>query len=97
MGKYGNPINPSSAYKKFYSTKVKTFKIAGVHLFPIGDVKTVNAMNFSRKLSLYTEEGRKIIYDKLKPNVSLEISGLMKEKLAITSKVYLLQTIVAQG
>lgn len=81
VGKYGHPINPSSAYKKFYSTKVKTFKIAGVHLFPIGDVRTVNAMNFSRKLSLYTEEGRKRIYDKLKPNVSVEISGLMKAKL----------------
>ncbi|MFZ0446695.1 MAG: group II intron reverse transcriptase/maturase [Bacillus sp. (in: firmicutes)] len=81
VGKYGHPINPSSVYKKFYSTKVKTFKIAGVHLFPIGDVRTVNAMNFSRKLSLYTEEGRKRIYDKLKSNVSLEISGLMKAKL----------------
>ncbi|QUW23617.1 group II intron reverse transcriptase/maturase [Sporosarcina sp. Marseille-Q4063] len=81
VGKYGHPINPSPAYKKFYSTKVKTFKIAGVHLFPIGDVKTVNAMNFSRKLSLYTEEGRKRIYDKLKPNVILEISRLMKAKL----------------
>lgn len=81
VGKYGHPINPSSAYKKFYSTRVKTFKIAGVHLFPIGDVRTVNAMNFSRKLSLYTVEGRKRIYDKLKPNVSLEISGLMKAKL----------------
>nr|WP_168380745.1 group II intron reverse transcriptase/maturase [Oceanobacillus caeni] len=81
VGKYGHPINPSTAYKKFYSTKVKTFEIAGVHLFPIGDVRTVNAMNFSRKLSLYTEEGRKRIYEKLKPNISLEISGLMKAKL----------------
>ncbi|HJB22871.1 MAG TPA: group II intron reverse transcriptase/maturase [Candidatus Jeotgalibaca pullicola] len=81
VGKYGHPINPSTAYKKFYSTKVKTFEIAGVHLFPIGDVRTVHAMGFSRKLSLYTEEGRKRIYEKLKPNISLEISGLMKAKL----------------
>jgi group II intron reverse transcriptase/maturase len=81
VGKYGHPICPNSTYKKFYSTKVKTFEIAGVYLFPIGDVKTVNAMNFSRKLSLYTEEGRKRIYDKLKPNVSLEIGLLMQANL----------------
>jgi len=89
VGKYGHPINPSAAYKKFYSTKVKTFEIAGVHLFPIGDVRTVNAMNFSRKLSLFTEEGRKRIYEKLKPNVSLEISGLMKAKLPSRTVEYM--------
>src|SRR5690625_3920492 len=81
VGKYGHPINPSTAYKKFYSTQVKTFKIDDVHLFPIGDFKTVNAMNFSPKLSLYTEEDRKRIYYKLKPNVRLEISRLLKAKL----------------
>lgn len=81
VGKYGHPINPSTTYKKFYSIRVKTFKIDGVYLFPIGDVKTVHAMNFSPKLSLYTEEGRKRIYDKLKPNVSFEISRLLKAKL----------------
>ncbi|WP_019375686.1 group II intron reverse transcriptase/maturase [Virgibacillus halodenitrificans] len=81
VGKHGHPINPSPTYKKFYRTKVKTFEIAGVHLFPLGDVRTVNAMNFSRKLSPYTEEGRKRIYDKLKANVSLEIGKLMKANL----------------
>lgn len=81
VGKYGHPINPSTAYKKFYSTRVKTFKIGGVHLFPIGDVRTVNAMNFSQTLSLFKEEGRKRIYDNLRPNVSLEISRLMKANL----------------
>lgn len=81
VGKYGHPINPSKTYKGFYSTRVKTFKIDGVYLFPIGDVKTVHAMNFSPKLSLYTEEGRKRIYDKLQPNVSFEISRLLKAKL----------------
>lgn len=81
VGKYGHPIKPSTTYKKFYSTRAKTFKIDGVYLFPIGDVKTVNAMNFSPKLSFYTEEGRSRIYDKLKPNVGFEISRLLKAKL----------------
>ncbi|WP_174615789.1 group II intron reverse transcriptase/maturase [Virgibacillus ihumii] len=81
VGEYGHPINPTSTYKKFYSKGFKTFKIATVHLFPIGNVKTVNAMNFSPSLSLFTEEGRKKIYDKLKPNIKFEISVLMKANL----------------
>ncbi|QKY71798.1 group II intron reverse transcriptase/maturase [Lentibacillus sp. CBA3610] len=81
VGKYGHPINPTSTYKKFYSKGFKTFKIATVHLFPIGNVKTVNAMNFSPSLSLFTEEGRKKIYDKLQPNIEFEISVLMKANL----------------
>jgi len=81
VGKYGHPINPTSTYKKFYSTGFKTFKIANVHLFPIGNVKTVNAMNFSPILSLFTVEGRKKIYDKLKPSIEFEISVLMKATL----------------
>jgi len=81
VGKYGYPIHPTATYNKFYSTGCKTFKIATVHLFPIGNVKTVNAMNFSPTLSLFTEEGRKKIYDKLKPNIESEISVLMNATL----------------
>ena len=81
VGKYEHPINPNSTYKKFYSTGFKTFKIATVYLFPIGNVKTVNAMNLSPTLSLFTEEGRKKIYDKLKPNIESEISVLMNATL----------------
>lgn len=81
VGKYGRPINPSVTYKKFYSTTSKTFEIAGVHLFPIADVRTVNTMNFSPSLSLFTEEGRTKIYDKLNLDVRLGISGLMKSFL----------------
>ena len=89
VGKYGHPINPTSTYKKFYSTGFKTFKIATVHLFPIGNVKTVNAMNFSPTLSLFTEEGRKKIYDKLKPDIETEISVLMKAALPDRTVEYL--------
>jgi len=38
-------------------------------------------MNFSPTLSLFTEEGRKKIYDKLKPNIESEISVLMNATL----------------
>ncbi|WP_408010022.1 group II intron reverse transcriptase/maturase [Pseudalkalibacillus sp. A8] len=89
VGKYGHPINPTSTYKKFYSTGSKTFKIATVYLFPIGNVKTVNAMNFSPTLSLFTEEGRKKVYDKLKPDIKTEISVLMKATLPERTVEYL--------
>ena len=89
VGKYGHPINPNSTYKKFYSMGVKTFKIATVHLFPIGNVKTVHAMNFSPALSLFTEEGRKKLYEKLKPNIQSEISLLMKATLPTSTVEYM--------
>ncbi|KIL42563.1 group II intron reverse transcriptase/maturase [Jeotgalibacillus campisalis] len=89
VGKYGHPVNPTSTYKKFYSLGFKTFKIATVHLFPIGNVKTVNALNFSPTLSLFTEEGRKIVYDKLKPNIETEISALMNATIPDRTVEYL--------
>jgi hypothetical protein len=89
VGKYGHPKNPTSTYKKFYSLGFKTFKIATVYLFPLGNVKTVNAMNFSPTLSLFTEEGRKKIYDKLKPNIEKEISVLMKATIPNRTIEYL--------
>jgi group II intron reverse transcriptase/maturase len=89
VGKYGHPKNPTSTYKKFYSLGFKTFKIASVYLFPLGNVKTRNAMNFSPTLSLFTEEGRKKIYDKLKPNIEIEISLLMKATLPNSTVEYM--------
>lgn len=89
FGKYGHPINPTSTYKKFYSTGFKTFKIATVHLFPIGNIKTVNTMNFSPTLSLFTEEGRKKVCNKLMPDIETEISILMKSTLPDRTVEYL--------
>ncbi len=89
VGKYGHPSSPNSTYKKFYSLRTKTFKIASVYLFPIGSVRTVNAMNFSPSLSLFTEEGRKKIHKKLMPNMEKEISLLMKATLPNRTVEYL--------
>lgn len=89
VGKYGHPNSPNSTYKKFYSLRTKTFKIASVYLFPIESVRTVNAMNFSPSLSLFTEEGRKKIHKKLMPNMEKEISLLMKATLPNRTVEYL--------
>jgi len=89
VGRYGHPINPSSTYKKFYNLGLKTFRIANVHLFPIGNVKTVNAMNFSPGLTPFTEEGRKELYKRLKPYIETEISILMNSTLPDRTVEYL--------
>ena len=34
IGKYEHPTNPPPTYKKFYSLGCKTFKIAGIYLYP---------------------------------------------------------------
>jgi hypothetical protein len=46
-------------------------------------------MNFSPSLSLFTEEGRNKIYDKLKPDIETEISVLMKSTLPDRTVEYL--------
>ncbi|WP_268237340.1 reverse transcriptase domain-containing protein, partial [Paraliobacillus quinghaiensis] len=54
VGKYEHPTNPPPTYKKFYSLGFKTFKISNVYLFPLANVKTRNAMNFSQSLTPFT-------------------------------------------
>src|SRR5437763_4759793 len=45
IGKYGIPISPSETYKRLHKNNFKTYKIAGLYLFPLGDTQTSNAMN----------------------------------------------------
>ncbi|MCQ6277606.1 hypothetical protein JMM81_22400 [Bacillus sp. V3B] len=89
VGKYAHPSNPPPTYKKFYSLSFKTFRIANVYLFPIGNIKTVNAMNFSQELSLFTEVGRKKFYKRLDLDLKNEISFLMKSNLPNRSIEYM--------
>nr|WP_235788512.1 hypothetical protein [Salipaludibacillus sp. CUR1] len=89
VGKYGHPSNPPPTYKKFYSQGMKTFKVCGVYLFPLADVKTSNSMNFSQSLTPFTKEGRERIYKKLRGDIQYEISILMKSKIPTRSVEYM--------
>lgn len=89
VGKYEHPLNPSPVYKKFYKTSYRTFKVANVYLFPIADVKTKNAMNFSQGKSLFTAEGREYIYKQLRADIQVQISQLMKSTLPERSVEYM--------
>ena len=77
-GKYEHPVNPLPTYKKFYSINYRTFKICGVYLYPLADVRTVNNLNFSQKLTLFNVEGREMLHKKIKPDIQTEIIKLME-------------------
>ncbi|WP_240508029.1 group II intron reverse transcriptase [Virgibacillus indicus] len=89
VGKYGHPANPPPTYKKMYVNRFKTFQIAGVYLFPLADVKTVNAFGFTPKMTPFTEEGRNIIHKKLRSDIQSEIGLLMKSTLPNRSIEYM--------
>lgn len=89
VGKYEHPANPPPVYKKMYSLGFKTFKIANVYLFPLGNVKTTHTLGFSQKLTLYTKEGREGIHQKLRRDIQGEISLLMKSTIPNRSVEYM--------
>lgn len=56
----------SKAFLKYYGKyKYKTIYIAKVALFPIGGIRTKDALNHVNGICNYTEEGRKKIHDNL--------------------------------
>ncbi|MFD1848877.1 group II intron reverse transcriptase/maturase [Oceanobacillus bengalensis] len=89
VGKYEHPTNPPPTYKKFYSLGFKTFKISNVYLFPLANVKTRNAMNFSQSLTTFTKAGRERIHKTIRSEIQQEISKLMKSKLPSRSVEYM--------
>lgn len=78
IGKYGKPINPSETYKRIHKNNFRTYKIAGVYLFPLGDTQTTNAMNFSQDICNYTKEGRLKLHQNLGTDVAIEIRKMLQ-------------------
>lgn len=89
VGKYEHPANPPPAYRKFYSLGFRTFKIAGVYLYPLANVKTVNTLGFSQELTPYTEAGRERISHKMRPDIKLQIHQLLKSNIPNRSVEYM--------
>jgi len=65
IGKYAHPTNPPPNYKKLNSLGFKTFEITGIHLFPLANVQTKIAINFTQSLTPFTVEERAQIYKNL--------------------------------
>ena len=89
VGKYEHPKKPPPVYKKFYSLGTKTYKISGVHLFPLGIIKTRNAMCFTQSLTPFTEEGRIQITTRLRTDIRQEIVLLLDSKIPTRSVEYM--------
>ncbi|RJG15084.1 group II intron reverse transcriptase/maturase [Paenibacillus thiaminolyticus] len=89
IGKYEHPTNPPPSYKKFFYGNYKTFKVCGVYLFPIRDVKTSNNMCFGKNLTPFTHEGRENIHKKLQISVQSEIIKLLESNIPNRSVEYL--------
>ncbi|MGN4669990.1 group II intron reverse transcriptase [Bacillus cereus group sp. MYBK234-1] len=80
---YGKPTNlpEKGAYLKFYKNTRKTYRIAGIYLFPIGQVKTKNNLNYSQAINPYTDE-KVFDWDKV-------LAELMKSRLPNRSVEYM--------
>lgn len=76
-GRYEHPKNVQKTFKKYYSTTHRTWKIAGVYVFPLADICTQKNLNFSQTLNIFTQEGREKIHKKLNKQITLEISKLL--------------------
>ncbi|MFE6079494.1 group II intron reverse transcriptase/maturase [Paenibacillus sp. NPDC057886] len=89
IGKYQYPDNAPPTYKKFYKNRYRTFKVAGVYLFPFRDVKTVNNLCFQQTLNPYTPEGRKRLHKELNMDIRYELIKLMQSNIPYRSVEYL--------
>ena len=89
IGKYAHPSNPPPTYKKFYSVGFKTYKIAGIHLFPLANVQTKNVISFTQSRTPFTVEGRSQIYKNLHKNVRQELVLLMESNIPTRSVDYM--------
>ncbi|WP_270394543.1 group II intron reverse transcriptase/maturase [Bacillus paranthracis] len=80
---YGKPneLPEKGAYLKFYKNTRKTYRVAGVYLFPIGQVTTKNNLNYSQSINPYTDE-KVFDWDK-------ELTELMKSRLPNRSIEYM--------
>ena len=66
VGKYEHPTIHHLLIKSFIALGFKTFKIAGVYLFPLGDVKTKNAIGFTQSLTPLHKKVERIYTKQLK-------------------------------
>ncbi|MBF0724546.1 group II intron reverse transcriptase/maturase [Enterococcus gallinarum] len=73
IARYEVPRSPPIGYKHFYSTTQRTFKVKGIYLYPLQDVKWKKLEFYNPKINDYTEEGRSYKFKRLKPDISSEI------------------------
>ncbi|WP_420915689.1 group II intron reverse transcriptase/maturase [Enterococcus raffinosus] len=84
------PNKASPTYKKFYSTTMKTYKVAGVYLYPLCDVSTKTIYGFNTEDTPFTPFGRQRLEHKsLQSLVFQELRKLMESKIPNRTVEYL--------
>lgn len=84
-----NKPNYSRAYVKLYGEyKGKVKSIKDVTLFPVYGVATSPPRIFNPKICNYTEEGRRLIHDKINKNINAMIAHLIKHQSNENSNEY---------
>jgi len=87
---YGYPENANTTYKNYYGhVRRKTFSIGNSHMYPIVGFRHQSNMNFTQTLTPYTDEGRKLIANKLDGILEAEIIKLMKADVKGRSTEYM--------
>jgi len=89
IGKYEHPNNPPPVYKNFYGLGSKTYKIAGIYLFPLGIIKTKNVIAFTQSITPFTKEGRVQMSTRLSKDIRQEIELLMESNIPTRSVEYM--------
>ena len=88
LGRYECPAQPTSSYKRIYKNRHKTYRICGVYLFPLADIRHKSIMSFSQNVTPFTTEGRSHITNRIKNDVAIEIAKLMESNIPNKSVEY---------
>lgn len=81
IGSYGYPNRAPPSYTTFYSTSYRTFRVAGIYLFPLPDVQTLYTPNFTQTTTIFSEKGRRKVYASMDRAVEQEIRKLLRSTL----------------
>ena len=88
IGKHNIPNKPNATYKSFYKNNYRTWEILGIHIYPLGDIKTRIPMSFTQNVCNYTTKGREKIFAKLEPRIANQIINLMNTHIPNRSIEY---------
>lgn len=90
LSRYEHPVDPPPTYTKFYRNAYRTYKVAGVYLYPLADVQHEwNSYQFKQELTPFTTQGRELIHKWLQGDVEWELLRLMKSHIPNATVQYM--------
>ena len=76
VGKYERARRPPPVYRKFYKNNLRTYKIAGLYLYPLADIQWRLKVSMNQEIRDYTLQGRIKAYKQLDQSIFNEIQKL---------------------